>query len=96
MNDTAYHDPDDANDWLEESRLPPTQAADAATYLRAIFKIVNDPSVTGQARTSEYHVPPNLRGFVTEYMHGKGYAIRYFNGPLTGKSYLTVAPRGDQ
>lgn len=76
--------------------LPPTLAAAAAPYLRKIFDIINDPKVEGRARSAEYHVPEHLREFCAEYLDGKGYRVNFFAGPLTGKSYVTVAPKDDK
>ncbi len=94
--DFLADDFDNANYPDLDTPLPPTQAAEAAPYIRKIFGIIRDPKVEGLGRSSEYHVPPELRAFVTDYLARKGYAIRFFSGSLTEKSYLTVAPKGDQ
>ena len=78
-----------------EQPLPPTPAREAAPHLRKIFAILNDPRIEGRARTAEYHVPEHLREFCVKYLDSKGYRCVFFSGPLTGKSYLTVAPKDD-
>jgi hypothetical protein len=81
---------------FDDSPLPPSLAPDAGPYLRRIFAVINDPTVTGRGRTAEYFVPVRLRPFVTEYLDGKGYAIRFFSGQLTQKAYLTIAPKDEK
>lgn len=78
-----------------EQPLPPTPAREAAPYLRKIFAVINDPKVAGRARSAEYHVPVHLRAFCTQYLESKGYRVRFFTGQVTGKNYLTVAPKDD-
>lgn len=79
-----------------EQPLPPTPAGVAAPYLRKLFAIVHDPKIEGRARTAEYYVPEHLRDFCVEYLDSKGYRCVFFAGPLTGKAYVTIAPKDEK
>lgn len=76
--------------------LPPSKAPEAGPYLRKIFGIIHDPKVEGRARSAEFYVPEHLREFCVEYLDRAGYRARFFSGPLTGKSYITVAPKDEK
>jgi hypothetical protein len=79
-----------------EQPLPPTPAREAQPYLRKLFAIINDPKIEGRARTAEYYVPKHLRDFCVAYLDGKDYRCRFFVGPLTGKAYVTIAPKDEK
>lgn len=79
-----------------EEPLPPSLAPEAGPYLRKIFGIINDPSVEGRARSAEFYVPEHLHEFCAQYLDSKGYRSRFFRGPLTGKPYVTIAPKDEK
>lgn len=79
---------------MDEALLPPTPAREAGPYLRDIFRILNDPWVPGITTTSEYYVPPELREWITGYLLARDIRVKFFNGQLTQKAYLTVG-RGE-